>query len=119
MRQKNAIQGSNASFDLTKVNLIFNSSMRLTRSRLSTLHDFEYAIKWECIRTEYFRAHGRIQLADQSTKNLKDLQWRYAIEAQKNEAPSEESLTHSGWDLASQSLTNSGWSTATEASVFT
>ena len=92
--------------------------MRLTRSRLSTLHDFEYAIKWECIRTEYFRAHGRIQLADQSTKNLKDLQWRYAIKAQKNESPSEESLTHSGWDLASQSLTNSGWSTAAEAPVF-
>ena len=119
MRQKNAIQGSSASFDLTKVTLIFNSSMRLTRSRLSTLHDFEYAIKWECIRTEYFRANGRIQLSDQSTKNLKDLQWRYAIEVQKNEAPSEESLTHSGWDLASQSLTNSGWSTATESSVFT
>ena len=92
--------------------------MRLTRSRLSTLHDFEYAIKWERIRTEYFRAHGLIQLSDQSTKNLKDLQWRYAIEAQKNEAQSEESLTHTECNLASQSLTNSGWSTATNNSVF-
>ena len=92
--------------------------MRLTRSRLSTLHDFEYAIKWENIRTEYFRAHGRIQLADQSTKNLKDLQWRYSIEVQKNEAPPEESLTHSGWDLTSQPLTSSGWSTARDTSLF-
>ena len=93
--------------------------MRLTRSRLSTLHDFEYAIKWEGIRTEYFRAHGRTKLVDQSTKNLKDLQCRYAIEAQKNEALTEESLTHSEWDLKSQSLTKSGWSTTTEASTFT
>ena len=92
--------------------------MRLTRSRLSTLHDFEYAIKWEGIRTEYFRAYGRTQLVDQSTKNLKDLQYRYAIEVQKNEASPEESLTHSGWDLTSQPLTNSEWSTTTDTPTF-
>ena len=92
--------------------------MRLTRSRLSTLHDFEYAIKWESLRTEYFRAHGRIQLADQSTKYLKDLQWRYAIEAQKNQDPPEESLTHASLELTSGSMTNYGWSTTTKTSMF-
>ena len=89
-----------------------DTSIRMKRSRLSTLHDFEYAIKWESIRTNYFRAHGQTQLADQSTKYLKDLQWRCAIEA-----PPEESLTHASEELTSQSIKDRRWSTTTKTSV--
>ena len=85
--------------------------MRLTRSRISTKHDFEYAIKWENLRSSYFRANGQPDRANQSAKTLTELQWRLAMlpVADENEAPTADGFVNSEWSTASETMTNAGW----------
>ena len=85
--------------------------MRLTRSRISTKHDFEYAIKWENLRAAYFRAHGQPARADQCTKTLSELQWRLAmlpVSAEK-EATIADGFVDSEWSTNAEPMTNAGW----------
>ena len=86
--------------------------MRLSRSRLSTRHDFEYAIKWENLRSSYFRAHGESARADQCTKALSELEWRLAMlpTTDQNEATAAaDSFVDSDWSTAAEPMTNAGW----------
>lgn len=48
----------------------------MKRPRLATARDFEYAIKWEKIRIEYFRVQGFVELSQLSEKNLIELENR-------------------------------------------
>ncbi|QNI49943.1 hypothetical protein SynRS9915_00216 [Synechococcus sp. RS9915] len=77
---------------------------------MSTKHDFEYATKWETIRSAYFRANGQPSRADQCTKTLSELQWRLAllpISAEK-EAPNADGFVESDWSSATETMTNAG-----------
>ena len=84
--------------------------MRLTRSRMSTKHDFEYAIKWEKLRSAYFRAHGKISLADQCTKTLSELEWRLAMlpSTDQKETTIADGFVDSDWITAAEPMTNAG-----------
>ena len=85
--------------------------MRLTRSRISTKHDFEYAIKWENLRSAYFRAHGQPARADQCTKTLSELEWRLAMlpVSTEKEAPIADGFVDSEWSTDTEPMTNAGW----------
>ena len=50
-----------------------------SRARLRSRSDYEYAILWENVRTEYFSNIGDQQRADQCKKILQELQWRIAM----------------------------------------
>ena len=47
--------------------------------RLSSKQDFEYAIKWEHVRADYFRSNGFRSRADECVKSVKELEWRLAM----------------------------------------
>ena len=54
--------------------------MSLSRKvRLSSKQDFEYAIKWEHVRADYFRSNGFRSRADECVKSAKELEWRLAM----------------------------------------
>ena len=86
----------------------------MKHSKLSTPKDYEYAIKWEKLRSEYFRLQGQTFLADHSIKHLQELQWRLAHLVHKDSDQASEQLTNAGWYPSSESLTNYGWSTNTK-----
>ena len=50
-----------------------------SRARLRNRSDYEYAILWENVRTEYFSKIGDQQRADQCNKTKHELQWRLAM----------------------------------------
>ena len=77
---------------------------------MSTKHDFEYAIKWENLRSAYFRAHGQPARADQCTKTLSELHWRLAMvpSADQNEATAADGFVDSDWITAAEPMTNAG-----------
>ena len=93
--------------------------MRLTRSRISTKHDFEYAIKWENLRTSYFRAHGQPARADQCAKTINELEWRLAmlpVSAEK-EASTAVGFVGPEWSTDAEPLTSAGWHHGVKDSV--
>ena len=87
--------------------------MRLTRSRISTRHEFEYAIKWENLRSAYFKAHGQPARADQCDKTLSELEWRLAMlpVAEQNEATATDGFVDTEWSAAAEPMTTAGWQT--------
>ena len=48
-------------------------------ARLASRSDYEYAIKWENTRAEFFSSNGDHLRADQCRKYLKELEWRLAM----------------------------------------
>ena len=50
-----------------------------SRARLRSRSDYEYAILWENLRTEYFSNIGDQQRADQCNKFKQELEWRLAM----------------------------------------
>ena len=84
--------------------------MRLSRSRISTKHDFEYAVKWENLRAAYFRANGQPARADDCTKSISELEWRLAMlpTAEQTETPIAEGFVDSDWITAAEPMTNAG-----------
>ena len=93
--------------------------MRLTRSRISTKHDFEYAIKWENLRASYFRAHGQLARADQCAKTLNELEWRLAMlpVSAEREASTAVGFVGSEWSPDAEPMTNAGWHLGVKDSV--
>ena len=51
-----------------------------SRIRLSTSEEFEIAIRWETVRSEYFRSVGNIQKSDESLLTVKELRLRLKSE---------------------------------------
>ncbi|WP_137024927.1 hypothetical protein [Synechococcus sp. UW179A] len=51
-----------------------------TKLRLSTSEEFEIAIRWETLRSEYFRAIGNIQKSNESLLIIKELRLRLRSE---------------------------------------
>ena len=85
--------------------------MRLSRSRISTKHDFEYAVKWENLRAAYFRANGQPARADDCTKNISELEWRLVMlpTAEQTETPIADGFVDAEWSTATETMTNAGW----------
>ena len=77
---------------------------------MSTKHDFEYAIKWEKLRSAYFRTHGKTSQADECTKTLSELQWRYAMlpSTDQKETTITDGFVDSEWITAAEPMTNAG-----------
>ena len=86
---------------------------------MSTKHDFEYAIKWENLRSAYFRAQGQTIRADQCTKTLSELQWRLAMlpSTDQKETSITDGFVDSEWSTASEPMTNAGWHQEVKESV--
>ena len=55
-------------------------SVMASRIRLSTSEEFEIAIRWETVRSEYFRSVGNIQKSDESLLTVKELRLRLKSE---------------------------------------
>ena len=89
----------------------------MKRPKLSTPHDFEYAIKWEELRSEYFRLRGQVQLAELSNSLKHELEWRLALLNRKNSDQPTDQLTNAGWYPRSESFTHAGWSTDAKITV--
>ena len=51
-----------------------------SRIRLSTSEEFEIAIRWETVRSEYFRSVGNIRKSDESLLTIKELRLRLKSE---------------------------------------
>ena len=51
-----------------------------SRTRLSTSEEFEIAIRWETVRSEYFRSVGNIRKSDESLLTVKELRLRLKSE---------------------------------------
>ena len=76
------------------------SCMSLSRKvRLSSRQDFEYAIKWEHVRADYFRSHGYRSRADDCVKAAKELEWRLAMASTTgdNDVITGDALVDAGW----------------------
>ena len=48
--------------------------------RLSTSEEFKIAIRWETVRSEYFRSVGNIRKSDESLLTIKELRLRLKSE---------------------------------------
>ena len=86
---------------------------------MSTKHDFEYAIKWEKLRSAYFRAQGKTSLADQCTKTLSELQWRLAMlpSTDQKETTIADGFVETELNTATETMTNAGWQTGVKDTV--
>ena len=51
-----------------------------SRTRLSTSEEFEIAIRWETVRSEYFRSVGNIRKSNESLLTIKELRLRLKSE---------------------------------------
>ena len=51
-----------------------------SRTRLSTSEEFEIAIRWETVRSEYFRSIGNTRKSDESRLIIKELRLRLQSE---------------------------------------
>ena len=51
-----------------------------SRTRLSTSEELEIAIRWETVRSEYFRSVGNIRKSDESLLTIKELRLRLKSE---------------------------------------
>ena len=67
--------------------------------RLSSKQDFEYAIKWEHVRADYFRSTGFRSRADDCVKAAKELEWRLAMSSTTavDDVITGDALVDAGW----------------------
>ena len=79
-----------------------------SRARLRSRSDYEYAILWENVRTEYFSNIGDQSRADQCKKIVQELEWRLAM------LPSTDQLDQGSGDP----LADAGWIPSEEMSQF-
>lgn len=70
-----------------------------SRARLRSKSDYEYAILWENVRTEYFSNIGDQQRADQCNKFKQELEWRLAMHpsTDQSDQSSGDPLVGDGW----------------------
>ena len=71
----------------------------ISKSAIVIQAGFEYAIKWEHVRADYFRSHGYRSRADDCVKAAKELEWRLAMASTTgdNDVITGDALVDAGW----------------------